>query len=48
MSIYENLQDIMRSDPVIKKKCKDLNLLFTYLKEAIGFVSSKRISEADK
>ena len=36
------------SDPVIKKKCKDLNLLFKYLKEAIGFVSAKRISEADK
>jgi len=29
-------------------KRQDLNLLFKYLKEAIGFVSAKRISEADK
>ena len=38
------IKDNNWSNPVMKKKCRDLNLLFKYLEEAIEFVSAKRIN----
>ena len=38
------IKDNNWSNPVMKKKFRDLNLLFKYLEEAIEFVSAKRIN----